>query len=123
MDAHPPQEALAIFQLTIPDLAALTSHYMPCFRHGGLLVNDHRNLLLTTPVFMLLTLPGEEDIVACNGQIASLLRHYEKDQKGRKAITYSVQFSQDSSDTDSHIRKLIERKGLAMPGFGETALS
>jgi len=117
MAEQPAQQALSIFQLTIPDLTALAAQYMPCFRHGGLLVQDARVLALASPVFLMLELPGVEEILACSGRIASLLRH------DNQATTYTVQFLQDGIVIDTRIRKLIAKKGPGMPGFGESAFS
>lgn len=68
-DEFSPQRP-SVLQLVVPDEASLRAAYIPLFRHGGIFVPTLREYRLGDEVYVLITLPGEEQRYPVLGSVA-----------------------------------------------------
>ncbi len=68
-DEFAPQRP-SVLQLALPDEASLRAAYIPLFRHGGIFVPTLREYRLGDEVYVLITLPGDEQRYPVLGSVA-----------------------------------------------------
>jgi len=65
-----PSRRSSVIQLAIKEKAALNSAYIPQFANGGLFIPTSRPYRLGDDVYVLLSLPGEEERFPLTGKVA-----------------------------------------------------
>ncbi len=66
----PDPQRPSVLQLVLHDEAQLHAAYMPLFKHGGVFVPTVRDYHLGDEVYLLITLPGEEQRYPVLGKVA-----------------------------------------------------
>lgn len=101
--ASPATERPTVIQLAIKERAALYAAYIPMFAEGGIFVPSQREYKLGMDVYVLLTLPEDNQRYPIAGKVA-----WVNPQGVRGARTQGVGIRFPADDKSSQLKKRIE---------------